>query len=368
MKLSVQSKRFLNAVQMANSASAARSTIPSLTSLLLETKDGKLVVYGSDNETSVAYSIDDVEITRPGSCLIPAGRLLTVARENNEQSLTINSDEKRTSVQFGRSKYDFNIQHVDTYPKPAEANAEGKFWYEVSSGQFSEAVRRSCFAISPNAGSKWATQGAQFIQQKDASKLGIVCTDTKQLVYYSMDVAAVPQEPISAIVPAKALDIATKNCEADDIIRVSLEKQTASFACGGWTLTTAIIAGVFPPYMSIIPKNSPSNIEVDVAELTATIRRGAIMLDTVSKRIDLVFADNALTVKTPGIDEGNSLSSMPIQWEEDELSLGFDADHLTKYLRTVQHAKTVKIGFGKNRPMTMKVEGADSTYLIMPMY
>ena len=366
MKLSIMSKKFLNAVQMAGAASAARSTIPALTSLLLETRDDKLVVIGSDMEISVAYGVGEVEISRPGSCLIPASRLLTIARENDSDSLTINSDEKKTRVEFGRSKYDFNIQHVDTYPKPLSTNPEGKFWYTVPSKMFKEAVGRTDFAISANEGSKWNTTGAYFSQREDF--LDIVCTDTKQLVYFPMTIENKQETPLSAIIPAKAVDIVTRNCEAGDTMKINLEKNSASFECGEWVLSTSVIAGIFPPYMTILTKHSPHKIELDVAEFTNTIRRGAIMLNTVSKRIDLVFADNRLTVETPGISEGNSSSSMPIKWDGEEVRIGLDATHVMSYLRTIQHADKVRIEFGKQKPMVMQIDGPKSDYLIMPMY
>jgi DNA polymerase-3 subunit beta len=107
----------------------------------------------------------------------------------------------------------------------------------------------------------------------------------------------------------------------------------------------------------------------DRGELTAAIKRVAIVASDQTHRVRLSFGPEklALAVQTP--DLGEAEDELPIEYTGEPIEIGFNAQYLLDVLRYME-SEEVKVSLSApERPATFEPVGAELDYvcLVMPL-
>ena len=107
-------------------------------------------------------------------------------------------------------------------------------------------------------------------------------------------------------------------------------------------------------------------MEVDHEEFLDVVQRIGLMAQK-NAPIRLRFAENTLTVSAESQDVGRARESLPIQYQGDELEIGFNPEFLEAGAMAVS-GSTVHLKFiSPLRPGLLKGDEEDFLYLIMPI-
>ena len=107
-------------------------------------------------------------------------------------------------------------------------------------------------------------------------------------------------------------------------------------------------------------------VEFNTQELLGAVRRAALLTNEESKGVRLSFASGVLTLSSRAPNQGEAVVSVPIEYSDKEIEIGFNPVFLTDVLRAVPSDKVVFEFKETNRPGVFRC-GDDRLYVVMPV-
>ncbi len=131
------------------------------------------------------------------------------------------------------------------------------------------------------------------------------------------------------------------------------------------------LTGNFPDYERVLPKEHPHVLVLQKDELKAAIERVAQFADERSKAIRIQVIKGELKVHSSISETGESEETIPVDYDGNDLEIGFNAQYLVEFLKAVDQSEVAfhfkdSNSAGELRPHA----GADGTiyrYVVMPM-
>jgi DNA polymerase-3 subunit beta len=206
------------------------------------------------------------------------------------------------------------------------------------------------------------------------SGLVMVATDGHRL---AMVEKHIPLEgltgPFRALLPRKAMSEIQKLASDDPAKRVEFSGSDNHlfFRIDKRLLLSRKLTGNFPDYERVLPKEHPHTLVIQRDDIKSAIERVAQFADERSKAIRLRMSSGELRVYSSVSETGESEESIPVEYSGDDLEIGFNAQYLIDFLRSVDQSE-IEFYFkdgnsaGELRP---HAGPADTVYryVVMPM-
>jgi DNA polymerase-3 subunit beta len=179
-----------------------------------------------------------------------------------------------------------------------------------------------------------------------------VATDGHRLARatYRPEKAIAPSLKNDVILPLKALhQLARLIPAAAGPVEISLSRNHARFALGETILTTKLIEGPFPNYEQVIPKQNTKHMRARREDLAAALERVSVFSDSLTRQVKLTLRENQLVLVVQTPDQGEATEELPVQYQAEELDIGYNASYLLDILRTLD-SEEVEIQL--NTPVT----------------
>src|ERR671930_135743 len=138
------------------------------------------------------------------------------------------------------------------------------------------------------------------------------------------------------------------------------------FGSGEAWLTTRRIDGQFPNYKQLVPEAFEYEVMLPREELLDVVRRVSVMAQRNSP-LRLRFAEGELTVSAQTQDVGEARESLPVEFSDEPLEIGFNAEFLRDGIESVAGEQLRMKLISPLRPAVMQGESDDFLYLIMPI-
>ena len=221
MEFVINKSDLVHELQTVTGVVEKRATLPILANLLIEAKDGKLMMGASDLEVTIRGSVP-ATVVEEGSVTLPAGKLHEIARSLPDSEVKFKlMDRNRVAISCERTKYRIAGQPRDEFPNFPEVDVDSGV--EVPGRAMRDLIERVAFSITTED-PRYSLNGALFLLEN--GKLTLVATDGHRLAYASreLDVAA-PGGELKVIVPRKALaEVFKLTGELDNKAKVTLGK------------------------------------------------------------------------------------------------------------------------------------------------
>src|ERR1051326_4745317 len=94
------------------------------------------------------------------------------------------------------------------------------------------------------------------------------------------------------------------------------------------------VAGQFPNYEAVLPRNNDRSITVGREEIAAAIRRVAILSDERSRTVKLTMGNGSLEITASHSDLGEARETLEIDYAKEDLQVGFNYQYLLDFLST----------------------------------
>lgn len=365
MEFSVARKDLLKELKLLDGCVEKKSTIPILSSVLVEAKGDSLILTASDLETSLRCSCP-AKVKKEGGSTIPAKLLLHYVQLLPEADITFRlQDNYWMALNCARSKAKIAGMSRDSFPSLAEP---GELLAEIPIGQLSSMIGRCDFAISREE-SRFTLQGALLVLT--AHSMVMVATDGHRLSF--VDVKREAGAAGRVMVPIKALSqllrLASEE-ESATLVQISRGGNSLFFRIRDRLLIAHELTGNFPDYNRVLPKDAPHLAVIDRETLAAAINRVAQFSDERSHAIRLSFGKDELKLDSSSIEIGESEDGIPVDYQGPPLTIGFSSVYLLDFLKSISSEKQVTLHFTDSksalemRPVSEKQE---YRYVVMPM-
>ncbi|MFH0777239.1 MAG: DNA polymerase III subunit beta, partial [Candidatus Eisenbacteria bacterium] len=175
-----------------------KSTLPILSTVLLEAREGTLRATSTDLDMSISTTVK-TEISQDGSVCIPARRFSEIVRELPVEEVKIEVEDFRVKVECGRGRYAISGMEAADFPKMPSFKSE--FRFSLPSDVLVKCDKRCLYSASTDE-SRPVLNGVLF--QLLPGELRMVATDGHRLSKTSFTGDYV-KEKIDVVVPPKAV-------------------------------------------------------------------------------------------------------------------------------------------------------------------
>ncbi|UCC71725.1 MAG: DNA polymerase III subunit beta [Gemmatimonadota bacterium] len=362
MKVTITREHFQKGLSAVAATIPTRTTLPVLSNILVETVESGLRVRGTDLDISVSVQTP-ADVEREGAITVPAKKVADIARELPDAPVLLESEGGRAVLACGKSRFRLNTLPSEEYPSfPELPFQEG---WKLRGGELQELSAHTSFAVS---GEETRPVLNGVLWQLRGDEMRMVATNGHRLAKMGVKLTVAGGEE-DLIVPPKALQQVERLFDAEDELEIARSESHLGFRTHRTEVYSRLIEGPYPNYEQVLPKGQDKECVADRAELTAALKRVAIIASDQTHRVRLSFGPEklALAVQTP--DLGEAEDELPIEYTGTPIEIGFNAQYLLEVLRYIS-SEEVKVSLSApERPATFEPLGADMDYicLVMPL-
>ncbi|MBP3553420.1 MAG: DNA polymerase III subunit beta [Bacteroidaceae bacterium] len=370
MKFVISSTALFSHLQAIGRVINSKNTLPILDCFLLELNDGVLSLTASDNETTMATSLEVNE--SDGNCrfAINAKTILDALKEIPEQPLTFdfNPNTLEILVQYMNGRYSVVAQNADEYPIPVTLG-ETAVHVEMEASTLLNGINRALFATADDE-LRPVMNGIYFdITTEDIT---MVASDGHKLVR-NKNFATKGNEKAAFILPKKPATL-LKNLlgKEQGSVSIDFDDRNATFTMPNYRMVCRLIEGRYPNYNSVIPQNNPHKVTIDRAILLSALKRVSVFSSQASSLIKLRLQDNQLVLSGQDIDFSTSAEeSINCNYAGSPMSIGFKATFLIDILNNISGQDVIIELADPSRAGVLvpaeQEENEDLLMLLMPM-
>ena len=353
-----------NGLAAVSASIPSKTTLPVLSNILFEARDGEVRMSGTDLDVAVRVRVP-AEVKQPGSLTAPGKKLQEIVRELPDHPVEVTTRGEQIELKCGKSHFKLNGLPADEFPTLTEVDFGTGL--TVTGTNLNGLIHRTSFAVSTEE-SRPILNGVLWELRDGEMKM--VATNGHRLARMSVPVESTGTRSADFIVPPAALGQVQRLFKDSDAIEVARSDNHLGFRAASTEVYTRLIEGTYPNYEQVIPRDNDKTATIDKKALESAVRRMAVVASDQTHRIRLKFEPNRvhLNVLTPDLGEGHD--ELEIDYQGSELEIGFNANYLLEVLRYMP-SDEVKFSFkAPERAATMEPMGEnapDYLCLVMPL-
>jgi len=367
MDFTLSTKEHRAAVDAAADALPRRTGIlPALTLVRIDAHaGGRITFQGTDLEFAIEAEVRG-EVRTPGSLCLPGNQLADIARESDPDGQTrIHADAASGLIEAGRSRFRLAAAPAADYvggPDPA-----GEAPVTVS-GDVLRAMAGRVAWVASKEESRGSLCGV--LLETTATSLRMVATNGKQLALSEAPLAGLTPG-IRRVVPPQLLATAERLLKGRGPVEVSLGESTVGLRVTGLALSARTLAGSYPDYGKVLPKQPTTYVQLPTATFLQAVRRMATVARAHDYKAIIARAEGRtlrLWTRTPDVGTAHDVVEAAIL--ESPATVAFNAGMMEDVLASVT-AEEVRVRIhGSKGGILIDGRGDDpirSLWLVMPV-
>lgn len=370
MKLTIERAALLKALSHVQSVVERRNTIPILSNVKLDARNGHLALTATDLDLVFVEGIDAATGV-PGVTTAPALTLHDIVRkipEGAQVELSHADEGQRLQVVAGRSRFTLACLPADDFPAIADDNLPHRF--RLAAADLKRLIDKTRFAVSTEE-TRYYLNGIYLhvAEVGGQSMLRAVATDGHRLARVELPAPSGSKGMPGIIIPRKTVGELRKLIEevADDI-EVALSATKIRFAFGAAVLTSKLIDGTFPDYMRVIPTGNDKVVELDAKLLAEAVDRVSTISTEKTRAVKLALEQDRLRLSVTSPDNGAATEDLEVTYAGDAMEIGFNARYLMDILAQIDgNVAQVLLADMASPTLLRDAQDGAALYVLMPM-
>jgi DNA polymerase-3 subunit beta len=174
-------------------------------------------------------------------------------------------------------------------------------------------------------------------------------------------------EQASAIVPVKTMTILERILvDPEEKVEIGFSGNQVVIRTAAVELSGNLVQGRFPNYGDVIPSGCEYQVELNIETFQSAVRRAALLSNENSRGIGVAFSAGKLQLTSSTPETGDAEINMEVDFEGEEMKLGFNPQYLLEMLRVVDEEKVVFEFTDSKKPGVLR-SGKSFLYVIMPV-
>jgi len=374
VKFEIQQDELQKALDVVANVVPAKTTLPILTCILMETTEGRLKLSATNLDISISTSTDSVDIKDEGRIALPADKFVSFVRTLRSGTVKFAQKGEKITLSCGSARMTQNTMNVEEYP--ALKVLEETNGLDIEAALLIEMVNETSYSVSRDE-TRPALMGINW--EITPNSLTLVATDAHRLARSHRSMNWTVNETRNMIVDTAGLRhlprivASLKNDEENSgNITVFLGENQLSFRAGHTVLHARLLEGPFPDYNAVIPQDNDKHVTLDKSDLTQAVRRVSIMADRITSQIRVGIEAGRMELSARGADGAKSEDEIDISYEGDAMEIGFNFSYLQDILKNIK-AETVVLSMRDAqsaaliKPVTEDGEETGLLCLLMPL-
>ena len=363
--LQIERDALLKPLQSVTGIVEKRHTLPILSNVLLERKDGDLKLVATDLEIQVCTRCEAGKGGAEQNLTVSARKLQDILRSLPESTdVTLDAQSNKLQLKAGKSRFNLQTLPAADFPLLGDAGAP-LAKVNLTQKALKELLLLVQFSMAQQD-IRYYLNGMLLVLEDEQMK--VVATDGHRLGFASGPVAK-QDEKREVILPRKAvLELARLLNDSDENVDIEIYASQVRFRFGAIELTTKIIDGKFPDYTRVIPVNYEKHIVLDRLLLLQALQRAAILSNEKFRGVRWMLTGNSLRISCTNNEQEEAQEELEIDYPGEALDVGFNITYLLDVLNNVG-SERIDCAFGDaNSSMLITLpDRSDYRYVVMPM-
>lgn len=358
MKIITNKSSLLNGINIAQKAVPSKTTLPILEGILLEAKNGKLKLTGTDLEIGIETTIN-VDVIVPGRIVISSRMLGEIVRKLPDSDIEMElKDNNIVYIKCENSHFKINGMTADEFPDLPTVNKENGI--VLSQNKLKEMIRQTIFAVSTDEIRPILT-GVLF--EVSGDKVSMVALDGFRMAVKSCSI--MNDTTFKSVIPGKSLSELGKILEdTEDVVNIYFSKNQILVQVQDTIVISRLLEGEFINYKQIIPNDYKIKISVEIAKLVESCERAALFArDSNNNMIKFEINDDIMSIKSNS-QNGDVQEELKINKQGEDIEIAFNAKYFMDVLKVLE-SEEITIEFTTNISPSIVRPTDDSGYLYL---
>lgn len=371
MKFEILKENFKKAIIACERITRKTITLPALQNVLIKTSGNFLELTTTNLELSIQWKIL-AKVSKQGAILLPATFLSNILSLTSSEKIQAQEENKNLVLVCDNQEMQIRGQNPDEFP--IIPKMEKEFSWEVNGTRLmeglSQVVEQAAFSsIRPEI------SGILFTFQKN--KLKVVATDSFRLSEKTIFLEKSGEQDFSFICPQQTCRevIAMLSQEKGNVEilansnQVCFETNTSQVEQIKCLVQSRLIAGEYPRYQDIIPKQYIAKIQTNKAELMGHLKKAGLFAGkSFDVKLSVVLSEGRLGFFSQSADIGKNEAFMPCKMEGKDQESVFNYKFLLDGLNNIKSSEVSLEMNGSDGPACLRPIGDDSYfYILMPI-
>jgi DNA polymerase-3 subunit beta len=361
MKFSATKEKLLEGLQQVQNVVSTRTTLPILSNVLLQAKEGAVHLTTTDLDVGVRGSFE-ANVDKIGATTLPARRLFTIIRELPSSEISIEVDGKNAaSIRSGQSFFKIlGLPEEEFPPLPKFENAKV---VTMRQKDLHDGLRKTAYAISTDE-TRYVLNGVLFSFKEN--KLTLVATDGRRLAMLDIELEFPRSHEAEIIVPTKAVTELQRLLKDDGEVKISVGSGQIAFDLNNTLLVSKLIEGNYPNYKQVIPSEAKERVTLERETFLNSLRRVSLLASDKSNSIKLNFSKNNIEITANTPEVGEARESLPVAYKGRDFAIAFNPEFLMAPLRNLTEDEVFFDLIDEMSPGVLKIQ-TPFLYVLMPM-
>lgn len=370
MEFVVDRNQLLSEVTIAARAADTRSTQPLLTHLLLRTSGGGILSVVGSNLNRTVTTECAAAIKTHGEVAVPAQKLLHYLKLLPEGKVSMKLlPNQQVQITAGHSRTKMSGLAPDSFPVAPTLPATA---LRLSSRGLRTLIRQSLFAVA-NSEDRYLFNAGLLLLLED--RMGMVATDGRRLSLVEVQENSLAIEGFrKVLLPRESMGdlLSLLGASKDEGIDFSEDDSTYFFRIAHRMLSVRKLIGQFPHYEAILPREQANSVVVGVSDLMSSVQRVLEFSDQKTSAVKFVLQNDSLTVSASATDRGESHEVLPLSYQAETITMGFNGHFIVDFLKTIGAEGEVRLAIKDSASAAVITPEAfnpeyQQRYVVMPM-
>ncbi len=364
MKIEIIKEKFLDAITQVERVSGKHVSLPILSYVVLEVKEGSVIVKATNLDVGVEISVA-AKIFEDGVVAVSGSLMKSfLSTTGNDKIVTLETNENVCKIVSGSSEATFNTMSADDFPVIPKV-IEGKSFVinskEIVLGLKSVVWSSAISTIKPELSSVYIYE--------ENDELVFVATDSFRLAERKIKAKKVKGfDPI--LIPFKnALEIIRTFENFGGDLEIIISKNQLSITTENIHLSSRVVDGNFPDYRQIMPKEFITKSTILKSDLINALKLSSLFSNSFNQlSISFNPSTKNIELSTKNTEIGESKQIIKGIVEGEDITMSFNHRYVLDCLSVIESESVILKIAGQGKPMIiMPSNNISFTYLVMSM-
>jgi len=364
MRFSTQRETLLKPMQQVVGVVERRQTLPVLANLLVQVKDGRLSLTGTDLEVEMRASAA-VDASEDGETTIPARKWFDLVRAlPNGVKVDVQVKGDRVVMHAGRSRYTLASLPADEFPTNDEIEVTDKV--TLPEGTLRNLMERTAFAMA-NQDVRYYLNG--LLMDLRGAELRCVATDGHRMAMAETALESAVKGNRQIIIPRKGVtELLGLFDSGEDVVTIEFSSNHIRVRRGDVVFTSKLIDGRFPDYEAVIPLGADKLVQVDRDTVRNALQRAAILSNEKYRGVRLEVAPNCLRIIAHNPEQEEAFEEIEAETSVTDIAIGFNVGYLLDALGSLDEERVhLQLRDAQSSCLLRGAASQQTQHVVMPL-
>lgn len=358
MKLKVNRREFVKAIQISQRAISPRSTIQILEGILLKAKENQIILISSDTEITIKTSISAI-VMEEGEIVVNSRLFGDIIRKFQGETIDINLEGTSMNLRCEKSNFNIQCQLPDEYPMLPSVEKDNAF--NISSIELSDAIKKTSFAVSMDE-TRMVFTGV--LMDLSEESINFVALDGFRMALKTLKMKN--EKVSSAIIPARTLNELIKILDEDDV-NISISRNMVLFKTANTEVYTTLLSGEFFKYQGLITESHTTICTVNRSNLQASLERASLLAKEDRANLVKFEIEDGFIKISSNSEIGNVEEIVEAEVNGNGLKIAFNSKYLLDGIKILE-SEEIKLFFTDSvNPCIIREDDENYLYLVLPV-